>query len=290
MNQVRLDVSDGIATITLNRPQALNAFTPQMADELIESFDVCDQSDEVRATVLTGAGAAFCVGMDLALASAGAQSPDEPIEAGLFRDPGGVVALRMLAMSKPIIAAINGPAIGIGATLPLAADLRIAWHGARFGFVFTRRGLVPESCSSWLLPRLVSMQRALEWMISGRVFTAEEALSGGLVRSIHDLHELNLAATTLARELVRETAPVSVAYTRRLLWQMLQADSPLEAHHAESRALESRMRSHDGREGIQAFLDKRPAAFQELVSVTLPELQEFSDSSQVEHQSAEKGT
>ena len=264
-------VADGVLTITLNRPDRLNAFTGQMRDDLIAAFDASDADDDVRAVVVTGAGRGFCAGADLAgggttFDAVARGSDDETLADGTPRDGGGQVSLRIFESLKPVIAAINGPAVGVGITMTLPMDVRLVAHGARIGFVFTRRGIVPEACSSWFLPRIVGIGQAMEWVATGRVFDADEALAGGLVRSVHPPAELLPAAHALAREIAEATAPVSVANARRLLWTMLGAAHPMQAHEADSRAMAARGRSADAREGVSAFLEKRPAAFPDRVS------------------------
>ncbi|MFO1272094.1 MAG: crotonase/enoyl-CoA hydratase family protein [Rubrivivax sp.] len=280
-------VDDGVMTITLNRPEKLNAFTGRMMFELIEAFDEADSRDEVRAVVVTGAGRAFCAGADL---SAGAKTfdyekrddrPDKaesPVRADgsidwgheSVRDGGGRVTLRIFECLKPVIAAVNGPAVGIGATMLLPMDLRLAAEDARFGFVFARRGITPEACSSWFLPRLVGISQALEWTMTGRVFPASEALAGRLVRSLHAPADLLPAARALAREIADHTAPVSVALTRQMMWRMLGADHPMEAHKVDSRSIYARGASADTKEGVMAFLEKREPKFTDRVSADLP--------------------
>jgi enoyl-CoA hydratase/carnithine racemase len=273
--EIRVERADGVLTITLNRPDRLNAFTETMRRELIAAFDLADADDDVRAVVVTGAGRGFCAGADLA---AGAATFDwrERETAGddwdVPRDGGGEVSLRIYDCTKPVIAAINGPAVGVGITMTLPMDVRLAVEGAKIGFVFTRRGIVPEACSSWFLPRIVGISQAMEWVATGRVFDAREALAGGLVRSVHAPDELLPAAYALAREIADNTAPVSVALGRRLLWRMLGADHPLAAHRADSKAMYARGQSADAREGVQSFLEKRAAAFPDRVSDGLPEV------------------
>src|SRR5215216_2200645 len=270
--QIRYEVDDHVLTITLNRPERLNAFTPTMKDELIAAFDQADADDEVRAVIVTGAGRGFCAGADL---QSGGQTFDyraRGVDDEVPRDGGGQVVLRIFGCTKPVIAAINGPAVGVGATMTLPMDVRLASDRARMGFVFTRRGIVPEACSSWFLPRVVGISRAMEWVATGRVFDAAEALDGGLVRSVHAPDELLPAAYALAREIADNTAPVSVALGRSLLWRMLGADHPLAAHRADSKAMFARGQSADAREGVQSFLEKRPAAFPDRVSDGLPEV------------------
>ena len=255
-------VDQGIATITLNRPEKLNAFTETMRRELIAAFDAIDADDDVRAAIVTGAGRAFCAGADL---SAGGKTFDHRARGiaseGPRRDGGGTVGLRIFSCQKPVIAAVNGPAVGIGATMQLPMDIRLAAEGARFGFVFTRRGMVPEACSTWFLPRLVGPQQALEWMLSGRVFDAAEALAGRLVKAVLPADALLPTARALAREIADNTSAVSVALTRQMLWRMMGADDPMEAHKIESRGIESRGRSADAYEGVASFLEKRPPRF-----------------------------
>ena len=270
-------VDDGVATITLNRPDKLNAFTAQMRDELIAAFDLTDADDAVRAVVVTGAGRAFCAGADLAAGGntfdyAKRQDPrrEATMAGDVYRDGGGQVTLRIFRSLKPVIGAINGAAVGIGATMQLPMDVRVASTQARFGFVFARRGITPEAASSWFLPRLVGMQTALEWCISGRVFAADEALARGLVRSVYEPADLLGAAQALAREMTRHSAPVSVALTRQLLWRMAGAAHPMDAHRLDSRAIQSRGQSQDVREGVGAFLEKRDAVWPDRVSTDLP--------------------
>ncbi|HEX2103052.1 MAG TPA: crotonase/enoyl-CoA hydratase family protein [Solirubrobacteraceae bacterium] len=272
---LKYEVAGGVLTLTLHRPDRLNAFTETMRAELIAAFDASDADDDVRAVIVTGAGRAFCAGADLG--SGGltfdlSRRDRDTLEDGTPRDGGGQVALRIFDSLKPVIAAINGPAVGVGITMTLPMDVRLAAAGAKIGFVFTRRGIVPEACSSWFLPRIVGIGQALEWVETGRVFTAEEAHAGGLVRSVHAPDELLPAARALAREIADDAAPVSVALARRLLWTMLGAAHPMDAHRADSRAMYSRGRSADAREGVTAFLEKRPAAFPDRVSDGLPAL------------------
>ncbi len=272
-DEIGYEVDEGVLTITLNRPDRLNAFTPTMARELIEAFDRSDADDDVRAVIVTGAGRGFCAGADL---GGGGGTFDwrerDAGDAGVPRDGGGQVVLRIYSSLKPVIAAINGPAVGVGVTMTLPMDVRIAAEGAKIGFVFARRGIVPEACSSWFLPRLVGISQAMEWVATGRVFTAEEALAGGLVRSVHPVDDVLPAARALASEIASEAAPVSVALARQLMWTMLGASHPMEAHRADSRAMFARGQSKDAFEGVTAFLEKRPAAFPDRVSDGLPEL------------------
>jgi enoyl-CoA hydratase/carnithine racemase len=273
-----LDVHDGIATVTLNRPDQLNAFNVAMRDELIAAIDATDADDAVRAVVITGAGRAFCAGADLGAGgdtfdSRSRHDPraDELTVDGVRRDGGGLVTLRLFRSLKPLIGAINGAAVGIGATMLLPLDVRLASTSARFGFVFARRGITPEAASSWFLPRLVGMQTALEWCISGRLFDAAEAHQRGLVRSLHAPADLLHEAHALARAMTTDSAPVSVALTRRMLWEMAGAAHPMVAHRLDSRVLQARGQAADVREGVQAFLDKRPAQWPNRVSQDLPD-------------------
>jgi enoyl-CoA hydratase/carnithine racemase len=270
--EIRYQVTGGVATITLDRPDRLNAFTPTMRDELIAAFDLADGDDDVRAVVVTGAGRAFCAGADLA---AGGSTFDRTGEEDTWRDGGGQVSLRVFASCKPVIAAINGHAVGVGITMTLPMDVRLVAEDAKIGFVFSRRGVVPEACSSWFLPRVVGISQAVEWVATGRLFTAQEALAGRLVRSAHPRDELLPAAYALAREIADETAPVSVALARQLIWQGLTFSHPLAAHRADSRAMVARGKSADAREGVESFLEKRPPRFVDRVSDGLPDV--FAD-------------
>jgi enoyl-CoA hydratase/carnithine racemase len=271
--EIRYEVADGVLTITLDRPDRLNAFTATMGRELIEAFDLADADDGVRAVVVTGEGRAFCAGADL---GGGGDTFDwrdlAEGEGAVPRDTGGQVSLRIFQSVKPVIAAINGPAVGVGITMTLPMDVRIAAAGTKIGFVFTRRGIVPEACSSWFLPRLVGISQALEWVETGRVFSSEEALAGGLVRSLHPAGSVLEEAQALAREIADNAAPVSVALARQLLWTMLGAAHPMEAHRADSRAMFARGQSDDAREGVTSFLEKRPAQFTDRVSDGLPDV------------------
>ena len=267
--QILHEVVDGVLTITLHRPEKLNAFTPTMMRELIDAFDRADADDAVRAVIVTGAGRAFCAGADL---SGGGGTFDNTARDTLetHRDGGGLVALRIFESKKPIIAAINGPAVGVGITMTLPMDVRLASTAARMGFVFARRGIVPEACSSWFLPRVVGISRAAEWVYTGRIFSAEEALAGGLVSRIVPPADLLATARGLAREIADNTSAVSVALSRQLLWRMLGADHPMEAHKVDSRAIYWMGSSADAREGVAAFLEKRPARFTLRPSADLP--------------------
>jgi enoyl-CoA hydratase/carnithine racemase len=270
--QIRYELAENVLTLTMNRPDRLNAWTPTMLGELLDAFDRADGDDDVRVVVITGAGRGFCAGADL---EAGGNTFDyraRGVEDEVPRDGGGQFTLRVFASKKPVIAAINGPAVGVGATMTLPMDVRLASTSAKMGFVFSRRGIVPEAASSWFLPRVVGISRAVEWAASGRVFSAQEALEGGLVRSLHEPDELLPAAYALAREIVENTAPVSVALARRMMWDMLGAAHPMEAHRADSRAMLARGQSADVREGVTSFLEKRSPAFPDRVSDGLPEI------------------
>lgn len=289
--QTILEVQDGIATLTLNRPDKMNAFTGKMMHEIIAAFDETDRRDDVKVVIVTGAGRAFCAGADL---SAGAKTFDydartddnssrpqgvSPVRADgsvdyghdAVRDGGGRTTLRIFESLKPVICAVNGAAVGVGVTMQLPMDIRIASTKARFGFVFARRGIVPEACSSWFLPRLVGISQAMEWCATGRVFDAAEALRGGLVSQVVEPDELLPTAIRLAREIIDNTAPVSVALTRQMLWRMLGADHPMEAHKIDSRAIYARGRQADAREGVVSFLEKRPANYPDKVSTDMPD-------------------
>jgi enoyl-CoA hydratase/carnithine racemase len=273
---IRYEVDDGVATITLNRPEKLNAFNRDMGRELIAAFDRIDSDDAVRAVIVTGAGRGFCAGADL---SGGARTFDyaaRGMAEGVdladdgARDGGGRVTLRIFECLKPVIAAVNGPAVGIGATMLLPMDVRLASESARFGFVFARRGVVMEACSSWFLPRLVGISQAMEWTMTGRVFDAVEAREGRLVKKVLPPDDLLPAARALAREVAENTSGVSVALMRQMQWRMLGADHPMEAHKIDSRLMVQTGASADAREGVAAFLEKRPARFPGRVSADLP--------------------
>ena len=267
--EIRYESTAGVATVTLDRPDRLNAFTPTMAGELVEAFDRSDADDDVRVVVLTGAGRGFCAGADL---SAGGSTFDHRRTGdarrraggtlgGAPRDLGGVVVLRIAASTKPVIAAVNGPAVGVGATMPLAADIRIASDTARFGYVFTRRGIAPDGASSWFLPRIVGISQAMEWVATGRVFDADEALRGRLVSRVVPAAELGATVAALAAEIAENTSAVSVALSRRMLWSMLDTASPWEAHRTETRVISALGQGADAVEGVTSFLEKRPPRF-----------------------------
>ncbi|BAH50016.1 enoyl-CoA hydratase-related protein [Rhodococcus opacus] len=269
---VLLERREEIAVVRLNRPERLNAFTLGMRDRIIEVFDECDADDSIRAIVLTGTGRAFCAGADLAAGGDTFVMDGDPDTGEAPPDSGGQTALRIYRSTKPVIAAINGPAAGVGVTMTLPADIRIASDTAKFGFVFTRRGLVPEACSTWFLPRIVGISTAVEWAVGGKMVPAAEALDRGLVREVVPADDVLPRAIEVARELAAGTSPVSVALTRQLMWRMLGADSPEVAHRAESIAIHVRGASADVREGVAAFLDKRQPDFPQSVSDGLPDV------------------
>ncbi|THH37295.1 enoyl-CoA hydratase [Aliishimia ponticola] len=273
MAVVRTDVTGGIMTLTLDRPEKLNAFTIEMMQELIDAFDVADKDDAVRAVVVTGAGRAFCAGADISGGTSGfVDVENRKLGEATVRDGGGLLTLRIFDSLKPVIAAVNGAAVGVGATMQLPMDMRLASEDAKFGFVFGRRGIVPEACSSWFLPRVVGISKAMEWSATGRIFDAQEALSAGLVRSVHKPADLLGAAQELAEEISANSAPVSVALTRQMMWRMLGADHPMEAHRVDSLAIELRTASDDAAEGVRSFMEKRPAVFPDRVSTDLPDI------------------
>ncbi|WP_233159530.1 crotonase/enoyl-CoA hydratase family protein [Pseudonocardia sp. MH-G8] len=269
-DEIRLDVAEGVATITLHRPDRLNAFTITMARELIAAFDATDADEDVRVVLMTGEGRGFCAGADLGRGGRTFDATDERRIAeradlgtigGVPRDGGGMVSLRVAASRKPVIVAYNGPAVGVGATMTLPADIRIAAESARFGFVFARRGLVPEAASSWFLPRVVGISQAMEWVATGRVFGAAEALSGGLVSRVVPDADLLPTARGIAAEIAENTSGVSVALSRQMLWSMLGAATPWEAHRVDSNAIFRLGQGADAAEGVTSFLEKRPPEF-----------------------------
>jgi enoyl-CoA hydratase/carnithine racemase len=284
---IAYEVDDGILTITLDRPERMNAFTSLMMTEFVDALDRADADDGVRVVVVTGRGRAFCAGADLEAGAAtfhAEQREDEAErsahraaaaggddEEARLRDGGGLLTLRIYRCVKPVIAAINGPAVGVGVTMTLPMDVRLASTQARIGFVFSRRGIVPEACSTWFLPRVVGISRAAEWCYSGRVFDASEALAGGLVRSLHEPDDLLPAARELAGEIAANTSALSVALTRQMLWRMLGADHPMEAHKIDSRAIRALGSSPEAAEGVTSFLEKRPPNFPGRPSADMPE-------------------
>ena len=273
-SQIQYSVIENIATITLNRPEKLNAFTNKMLHEIIAAFDLTDADDSVRAVIVTGAGRAFCAGADLSLGGETFSRGGSDVQgvSGVPRDGGGLVSLRIFNSKKPVIGAINGPAVGVGVTMTLPMDIRLASNTSKFGFVFTRRGIVTEACSSWFLPRVVGISRATEWVFTGRMVSPDEAKESGLVRSVHAPEDLVTAARAIAAEIALNTAPVSVSLSRQMLWRMLGASHPMEAHRAESRGIMQRGNSADAREGVTSFLEKRAANFTMKVSSDTPEI------------------
>lgn len=267
--QIDYDVADNILTITLNRPEKLNAFTNVMLKELLDALDRADADDDVKAILFTGAGRGFCAGADL---SGGETTFDQGKGSGKIQpDGGGILTLRLFDCLKPVIAACNGPAVGVGATMQCAMDIRLASENAKYGFVFAKRGIVPEACSSWFLPRIVGINQALEWCFSGRVFGASEALEKRFIRSLHKPEELLPAARELAHEFADQTSSVSIAMIRQMMWKMLAAHHPIEAHKVDTRGVFYTGKSADAREGVQSFLAKRPPQFHDKVSENLPD-------------------
>lgn len=279
--QICYDVADNILTITLNRPDKLNAYTVLMFKELMAAFDKADADDDIRVIVITGSGRAFCAGADLS--THGEQTfdysfrPDRPRKPGIQRDSGGILALRIYALNKPIIAAINGPAVGVGLTMTLPMDIRLASNTAKFGFVFARRGIAMESCGSWFLPRIVGISQALEWAHTGRVFLAEEAKNTNLVLAVHSADELLTAAYAIGKEIVNNTAAVSVAMSRHLLWRTSAASHPMHAHEIESLTINALGKSNDAKEGIKSFLKKRPPEFSDSTNLDMPDFYPWWD-------------
>ena len=280
-SQVRYTIEGGVATLTLDRPDKLNAFTSTMRGEILDAFDRIDADDAVRAVVVTGAGRAFCAGADLAIVGGATfdaakhhgvfGGSDDLLKDGTPRDGGGTIALRIARCLKPVIGAINGPAVGVGVTMTLPMDIRLAATTARFGFVFARRGIVTEAASSWFLPRIVGISQAMEWAATGRVFPAQEALAGRLVLRLYEPDALLPAAYELAREIADNTSGVSVAAIRRLMWSGLSAASPWEAHANDSRLMSALGGAPDANEGVTSFLDKRKAEFTMSVAKDLPD-------------------
>ena len=274
---IELEIADGIATIWMNRPDKMNAFTELMRYEIIDALDHTDADDDVRAVIFTGRGRAFCAGADLSSGEGTFSRGGSDIMGrnGVPRDGGGTVSLRIYESKKPVIGAINGAAVGVGVTMTLPMDIRLASTAAKFGFVFSRRGIVPEAASSWFLPRLVGISQAMEWVASGEVFPAEEAMGGGLVRSVHEPDDLLPAAYALARKLTESSSAVSIAVARKMMWRMLGADHPMAAHKVDSRGILERGRSEDVKEGINSFFEKRAPQFPDKVSDGLGTI--FSD-------------
>ena len=274
--QITLDKADGIATITLNRPEKMNAYTRTMGAEIMAALDDTDADDSVRAVIFTGAGdRAFCAGADLTPEGGGHVFSDpnqvDDLSDPRVRDGGGLLTLRLFESKKPLISACNGVAVGVGATMQCAMDIRLAADNARFGFVFARRGIVPEAASSWFLPKIVGIQQSLEWCFTGRIFDAGEAREAGFVRSLHPAGELMGAARALGREIADNTSAVSVAMTRAMLYRLSTADHPMDAHRIDSRSIYRLSRSRDAKEGIASFLEKRPPDYPDTVSGDMPD-------------------
>jgi len=283
--QILVDKADGIATITLNRPEKMNAYTRIMGEEIMAAMDDIDVDDSVRAVIFTGSGdRAFCAGADLTPEGGGHVFSDpsevEDLSDPKVRDGGGLLTLRLFESKKPLISACNGVAVGVGATMQLAMDIRLASDNARYGFVFARRGIVPEACSSWFLPKLVGISQALEWCYTGRVFDAEEARNGGLIKDIYSSRELMGAARDLAREIADNTSAVSVAMTRAMMWRLPSGDHPMEAHKIDSRAIYRLSRGADAKEGIASFLEKRAPDYPAKVSEDMPDFYPWWDAAE----------
>ena len=266
---IRYEVQDQILTMTLNRPDKLNAVHPEMLTEMIEAFDQADRDDQVRVVIVTGAGRAFCAGADLSKRGDSWAYHTEKMEE--HRDGGGIITLKIFEMKKPVIAAINGPAVGFGITMTLPMDIRIASETAKMGFAFTRRGIIPEACGTWFLPRIVGISRAAEWALTGRIFSAQEALQNGLVSRVEAPENLMKTAREIAREIADNTSAVAVALTRQLLWKMLGADHPMEAHKIDSKCIYYMGMSPDSSEGVLSFLEKRPPKFKMKPSSDMPD-------------------
>lgn len=281
-SQIKYEVDGPIATITLNRPEKMNAYTRGMMREICAAMDLADGNDAVRAVIFTGAGdRAFCAGADLTPDSGegpfASDGPVDDLSDDSVRDGGGRLTLRLFQSTKPLICACNGVAVGVGATMQLAMDFRLAADTVRYGFVFARRGIVPEACSSWFLPRIVGISQALEWCMTGRLFDAAEALRGGLVRSVHPTAELIDAARALAFEIAENTSAVSVAMTRAMLWRLSSAEHPMMAHRVDSRSIFRLSKAGDAQEGIQSFLEKRDPEFSGTVTRDMPDFYPWWD-------------
>ena len=272
---LRTETTKRVLTVTLNRPDKLNAFNGTMLAELLEVIDRVDRDDEIRAVIVTGAGRGFCAGADLSEGGSSFRREGEREEE--HRDGGGLLTLRLFESTNPWIAAVNGPAVGVGVTMTLPMDVRIASDAARFGFVFARRGLVPEAASSWFLPRVVGISQAMEWVATGRVFGAEEARAGGLVSQVVPAEDLLDAAREIALEIAEHTSQISVALSRQLMWKLLGAAHPMEAHRLDSKAIYALGRSADVREGVTSFLEKRPPRFPGRVSKDLPDFYPWAE-------------
>ena len=270
---ILVEQRDNIAVLFLNRPNKLNAFTFSMMEEIISALDSLEANDSIHAVIITGKGRAFCAGADL---SSGQETFNPSFddfavqESDFRRDSGGILTLRMYKFLKPIVVACNGPAVGIGASMQLAADIRLASDQARFGFVFNNRGIVPDACSSWFLPKIIGIANALELTYSGRIIDATEALKLNLVSSVHDSESLLTDAVNITTKMIQNSAPVSISLTRQMLWRSLESSGPYDAHVIESKAIDSRGASEDAKEGVSSFLEKRPAKFKNKVSSDMP--------------------
>lgn len=270
--EILYEIEDRILTITLNRPDKMNAFTVRMFNELMDAFDQADADDDVRAVIVTGAGRAFCAGADLSMGAATWDGDDSTFDFDISKgDTGGRLTRRIFDCTKPVIAAINGSAVGVGLTMTLAMDMRLVSNKAKLGFVFAARGIIPEACSSWFLPRLVGISQALEWVYSARIFGGEEALRAGLVRSVHEPDEVYPEARKIALEIAANTSAVSVALARQMMWKMLGADHPVEAHKLDTRGIFALGASADAKEGIESFLEKRTPKFTDTVTKNMPD-------------------
>jgi enoyl-CoA hydratase/carnithine racemase len=269
--QIRYEVKNAVARVTLNRPEKLNAWTKTMMEELIAAAEMADTDDAVRAVIVTGAGRAFCAGADLDPGAFGEGETAARASERVPRDRAGQLTLKLYDIKKPIIAAINGPAVGVGITMTLAMDIRLASEKARIGFAFNRRGMVPEGCSTWFLTRLVGFSQAAEWIYTGRIFSAQEAFAGRLVNRVLPEDELLPAATQLAAEIAENTSAVSTALSRCMLWDMMGSTHPMEAHSIESKCFHYMSRSADRAEGVRAFFEKRPPRFTMRPNADMPD-------------------
>ncbi len=271
--QIRYEVEDRVLTLTLNRPEKLNAYTPIMQRELIDALKRADEDDNIRVIIFTGEGRGFCAGADLS--SGGStfdfDKRDPKLRNAQSRDGGGMLSLAIFEVRKPVIGAINGPAVGVGATMTLPMDIRMIADNAKMGFVFSRRGIAPEACSTYFLPRIVGISQAAEWVYTGRVFPAQEAYDKGLASRILPADQLLPAARELALEIAENTSAISVALSRQMLWRMLGVDHPMEAHKIESRAINALGKAPDAFEGVSSFLEKRPAKFLQKPSTDMPD-------------------
>lgn len=271
--EILFNVEEGLATITLNRPDRLNAYTRGMFRDLLTALGQCERDEAVRAIILTGAGRAFCAGMDMGggdTAFAAEAVPEQRTADGRYRDLAGILSLKVMDSTKPVIVAVNGPAVGIGASLQMAADIRMASTSAFYIFPFVQRGVVPEGASTWFLPRHVGMGNALKWAFTGERVSAQEAYRTGLVQSLHAPEDLMDAAIALARNIIANAAPVSIALTRQMFWRNATQPTPMAAHRIDSLAMEERGGSADSREGVSAFTEKRAPRFRQSMTNSKP--------------------